>query len=761
MAETVETGIPLTDLIASSEILGSAASALAPAADLLDSLFYDDVSVSVEADVVSVWLSLVFDGQIAFELPGGFSIRIGEGDGVTPMMLAVRMTGRLGGGLQLHVGRYGATALAVMEKRSGRWSAIAILSARLPGLPVGLGFYLDGLGGVLGAGRSADVDRLRSGLRDHTIDAVLFPDSLGEHALDLIDRLGAAFPAAEGRFLLGPMAKIGWGVPRMVNARLALLLDLPSPVRLLLLGRVDMGLPTLTKRTIDIRIDLLGVLDSAKKLLALDAALHDSRLAGYPLCGDMALRLGWGDDPQLLLSIGGFHPHFTPPPGFPALRRLSFTAGDNPQLRMECYLALTSNTAQVGAHADLTASGGGFEIKAHVGFDALFEFVPFHFEADIAASASIAWHGHHLLGVGLDFVLTGPHPWHAKGDATFSVLWWDVSVGFDTTWGDATPEPLQAPPDVGAALTDALGRAEAWSGELAPREPPWVVFGDAGADATTVHPFAALVVHQPAVPLDYDISAFGNIPLTGSQRFAIAKNVEVGTTGTTSTSVSDAFAPGQFTQLTSDEKLTAPSFETFHSGVRIAADEVRVGADARASMEVQTIEDDPLAPPTHLFPPIALPPALGAIAAVVCPTGRPPVPPRGGPRLGDLAFMIASTDDLSITAEGAAIGRGGTTYAGLREALRGHVAQVGRAPRLQVVPRIHVANANARVVVVREDQHMRNVEFVDTVTGRLMTRAEFVDAIHAGEYRDYLVRNINGVPTPVSRPNETTADNLG
>jgi hypothetical protein len=42
-----------------------------------------------------------------------------------------------------------------------------------------------------------------------------------------------------------------------------------------------------------------------------------------------------------------------------------------------------------------------------------------------------------------------------------------------------------------------------------------------------------------------------------------------------------------------------------------------------------------------------------------------------------------------------------------------------------------------------------------------MTRAELVDAIHAGEYPDYEVRNINGVPTPMSRPNETTSDNLG
>jgi Family of unknown function (DUF6603) len=112
------------------------------------------------------------------------------------------------------------------------------------------------------------------------------------------------------------------------------------------------------QRFVDIRIGVLGVIDFGRHTLSLDASLHDSKLAGYPLTGDLALRLGWGDSPQFLFSLGGFHPHFTPPPGFPALRRLALTAGDNPQLRMDCYLALTSNTAQVGAHADRRARSG-------------------------------------------------------------------------------------------------------------------------------------------------------------------------------------------------------------------------------------------------------------------------------------------------------------------------------------------------------------------------------------------------------------------
>ncbi len=33
----------------------------------------------------------------------------------------------------------------------------------------------------------------------------------------------------------------------------------------------------------------------------------------------MALRLSWGGNPDFLFSLGGFNPHFTPPPDVPAV----------------------------------------------------------------------------------------------------------------------------------------------------------------------------------------------------------------------------------------------------------------------------------------------------------------------------------------------------------------------------------------------------------------------------------------------------------
>ena len=50
----------------------------------------------------------------------------------------------------------------------------------------------------------------------------------------------------------------------------------------------------------------------------------------------MAMRLSWGPAMSFLLAVGGFHPRFAAPPGFPALERvaLALASGDNPKLRL-------------------------------------------------------------------------------------------------------------------------------------------------------------------------------------------------------------------------------------------------------------------------------------------------------------------------------------------------------------------------------------------------------------------------------------------
>lgn len=66
-----------------------------------------------------------------------------------------------------------------------------------------------------------------------------------------------------------------------------------------------------------------------------------------------------------------------------------------------------------------------------------------------------------------------------------------------------------------------------------------------------------------------------------------------------------------------------------------------------------------------------------------------------------------------------------------------------------------------RITVTRESSTGRNERFHDNFTGTDMTRNQFVRQINQGKYENYHVRNINGIPTPVSNPDKTRNNNLG
>jgi hypothetical protein len=285
-------------------------------------------------------------------------------------------------------------------------------------------------------------------------------------------------------------------------------------------------------------------------------------------------------------------------------------------------------------------------IKAHAGFDALFVFVPFQFEAEITASAAITWHGHNLASVKLEFTLTGPHPWHAVGKASFDILWWTVSVGFDATWGDRTPASLPPPPDIATLLRNALSDSTAWVSALPAGERSWLVLPS--TPTTKHHPISTMVVRQRVLPLDTDITQFGSTPLAAAQHFSIDR-VTVGTNAPAKLVVEDQFAPGQFTQLSNADRLAAPSFESFPSGISFAHASITSGPTARASGEIETVVIDPLAPApkpprvviSHVF--------ASALDAVRTAPQAPAPAPR--PRLRDVAFVVTSKLDLARASE--------------------------------------------------------------------------------------------------------------
>ena len=473
------------------------------------------------------------------------------------------------------------------------FSLLLLISAEgFAPIQLGLGFTLTGVGGLLGVNRSVRVDVLRSGIKNGTLGSILFPPDPIRNAAQIVSDMRSVFPAVKDRTVLGPMAVIGWGTPTILTLEIGLILEIPEPVRLIVLRRLSAILPEQRAALVRVRMDAIGVIDFNRAEASLDATLYDSRILEFTLTGDMALRARWGADPTFVLAIGGFNPRFLAPAGFPRLDRLalSLSDGDDLRLRCECYLALTSNTVQFGARLDLHAAGGGFTVDGYLGVDALFHFAPFEFVVDIGAGVALRYHGRLLMGIYLEGMLSGPTPWQVRGKATFKVLFFKVSVSFKHRFGQDRPAPLPEAVDVLEKLVGAVSDARNWSSELAGGEHPLVTLRESSQESRLrAHPRAELKVRQRVVPLNVKIERYGNAPVRGADRFSLEAVRADGSGGELPLAVTrlkDAFALGQYQQMSDDQKLSRPSFEAQDAGLRLGTDEVTYEYDRAVDGEI-------------------------------------------------------------------------------------------------------------------------------------------------------------------------------
>jgi hypothetical protein len=187
---------------------------------------------------------------------------------------------------------------------------------------------------------------------------------------------------------------------------------------------------------------------------------------------------------------------------------------------------------------------------------------------------SISAAGQTFASVHLTGALAGPAPWHAKGSASISVLFFSIGVSFDRTWGSPPPPTLLPVDPWTGALQPALADPARWHGQLTTGVHPPVTFAPNPGDGVIyLDPAGDVVLDQKAVPLNQPIERFADSTLPAPVRFDVAavslNGMAVG--ASTWTVVTNEFAPAQFTEMSDDEKLSAESFVALASGIAIAA----------------------------------------------------------------------------------------------------------------------------------------------------------------------------------------------
>jgi hypothetical protein len=587
----------------------------------------------------------------------------------------------------------------IMPDGSSGFSFILIITFELPPIQLGFGFTLNGVGGLGGVNRTINTTALQAGFTAHSLDSILFPPDPVANAPEIISNIRNFFPVAQNSYVFGPMVEIGWGEPTLITLQIGVILELPQPVLIVLLGLIDVALPDADAPLIQLHIEVLGELDFGTKTLQVEGDLYDSTVLIYAMSGSLFFRIGWGSDPNFIYSVGGFNPHFnTAGLNIPQLQRCSVSIGDgdNPRISANNYFAVTSNSLQFGANVQAYASAAGFTVQGYLGFDLLVIYSPFSFEFDFDASFSISFEGHDLASLSVSGSFSGPRPWNFNGSASISILWWSVSASLNITWGDSTPVTIPQKP-VLPDLVNALQAPANWSAALPAGMTPAVsLIAPKPANPTLlVYPMGTLSIRENVVPLDVTISRYGNATPSDGHLFAIS-DVEINNQQTNRQTFQEYFAPGQFNALNDADKLSQPSFELYDAGVTIGSSAVDSGKDsARTVVYEEKYIDAPMSysRPTGIYLMAAnLHAALsrqgaGYVSPVLT-TGLAKYsagPATAAITTSEASYVVAHTDDLSVRSDISSAS--GVTYFQARAALASHLAaNPADSGNLQIVP---------------------------------------------------------------------------
>jgi hypothetical protein len=600
------------------------------------------VTASVPLPVVSVEVD-EFGAAIVLEVvsgPNGLELvpRIDGPRGPSGALISVELPGVSGGGKLTHAGdewRGAATLMMGPLKIAGYAllgpdSLLIVLSARFPqpGIQVGFGFAVSGVGGIFGVNCRSDTQAITAAVLDGSLGNLLFPNDPEHDIGRILDCLPRLFPQKSGQALFGPMLEINWA-GGLLRAQAALLLEAPDPVRLSCIGRLIVDLPAPDAPLVHIQATFAAVADFSVPEFRLVASLTGSYIAGLTLTGDLFLLIRGGPEATFVLSVGGFHPAVRPPAGVPALQRVGMAMGFSiAEVRYESYFAVTTCSVQFGARAELTAEVADCGLHGSFGFDALIEWVPrFHFNVAITALVEVEFAGETLLGVRLSGLLEGPAPWHIRAHGEVEVLFVSASITIDETFGSAAPA-ITAVPDVAGELVAALSDSSAWTLHPPANDQDGVVLSVAAAAAvakgTLLHPAGSLQVKQRLLPFGITLDRFGGSAVP-AQRWQLpgVRLRSGGAAAAPDSPVTDQFAPGMFRTLTQQEQLSSTGFATLPCGGVLSPTGVAMSDVRPAELDWDTVVVGPDLSRTVGDP--ALLTAVGALdlAPYVAALGRP------------------------------------------------------------------------------------------------------------------------------------------
>ena len=535
-----------------------------------------------------------FDLDASLKYPSGFGISIDaevvKGGGLISF---VEETGEFFGIFNLDILKK-VSVLAYLLCDPGTaeghfFSLVVLLSAHFtPGIPLGMGFSLTAVGGTLGLNRSISREAVQNGVRTGSLGQVFFAQGVENHLAEMRTTVASYFPSKKDQFFFGILAQISY--EPVLKCDFGLLLQMPHPLEIIIVGALQVKA---AEGVLCINSYFAGGINFSEGLW-FDSSLVDSQIAGISISGDSAFRLNWGGTKGFLLSIGGFHPAYKPEEGLHVgeMKRLAMRLDySKVKFSFETYLAVTSNTFQIGARFDVQIGWKQFGIVGYTGFDALFQFNPFYFLFNAYAYAHVVVGQTELLHITVDLDVQGPAPWIVAAEAHFRFLGLPIDVDFHLTWGKKTPALPDKQVEVFPLLVKEWENAGNWTvdnGDLTGRTP--VALFNHETEDLVIQPEGSLTFNQSAIPF-YTRGVFEKMDLCNDAVPSDYDRLEIILVNGNSSIVNavNDFAPSLYRNLSIKEKLKSESYVKYNSGFTLNEKETRAstGTQMVLTREVQ------------------------------------------------------------------------------------------------------------------------------------------------------------------------------
>lgn len=189
-----------------------------------------------------------------------------------------------------------------------------------------------------------------------------------------------------------------------------------------------------------VELDLIARFAPSEGLCQVEARLNPKSYVYGPMChlsGGFAF-YSWftgeraGD---FVLSIGGYHPDFVPPEGYPDVPRVELKYQVTPEvyLKGDAYFALTPSAVMAGGSLHAQVNIDALHAWADLTVDFLMTWEPFHYDARVHIEVGAEWK------VFSTTAAADLHIWGPKFGGIAKVDWSVFS--FDVDFGGGTPRP--------------------------------------------------------------------------------------------------------------------------------------------------------------------------------------------------------------------------------------------------------------------------------------------------------------------------------